>query len=148
MSPEEPLNETSPAGISRRRMLKRIGAGAAVAWTAPILTSIRTPAFAASPRTCTGESCGCDLGTPCNFAIDCHNSGGACNCWVLADASACYCGVFDSCSNHQPCASNADCPSGQCCITNCCGSLCYLPCGGRSGRRPSGNARHYGVTRL
>ena len=35
--------------ISRRRMLKRIGAGAAVAWTAPVLTSIRTSAF--------GQSC-------------------------------------------------------------------------------------------
>ena len=36
-------------GISRRRMLKRIGAGAAVAWTAPIITSVRVPAFAQSP---------------------------------------------------------------------------------------------------
>jgi hypothetical protein len=36
-------------GISRRRMLKRIGAGAAVAWTAPIITSVRTPAWAQYP---------------------------------------------------------------------------------------------------
>ena len=35
--------------ISRRVMLKRIGAGAAVAWTVPVLTTIRTPAFAGSP---------------------------------------------------------------------------------------------------
>jgi hypothetical protein len=146
MSPEEPLNEKSPSDLSRRRMLKRIGAGAAVAWTAPILTSIKTPAFAA--YACTGERCGCDTGTPCNVPIDCHNSGGVCNCWVLADASSCFCGVFDSCANHQPCTTNADCPSGQCCVTNCCGSLCYLPCGQKQGRRPSGNARHYGVTRL
>jgi extensin-like protein len=38
-------------GISRRKMLKRIGAGAAVVWTAPILTSVRVPAYAASPST-------------------------------------------------------------------------------------------------
>src|SRR5919198_2408894 len=38
-------------------MLKRIGAGAAIAWTAPVLTSMRTPAFAQSgcgPEPCTG----------------------------------------------------------------------------------------------
>jgi Cu/Zn superoxide dismutase len=35
-----------PQGISRRRMLKRVGAGVAVAWTAPILTSVRVPAYA------------------------------------------------------------------------------------------------------
>lgn len=32
--------------ISRRTMLKRLGAGAAVAWSVPVLTSLRTPAFA------------------------------------------------------------------------------------------------------
>jgi hypothetical protein len=36
-------------GVSRRQVLKRIGVGAAVAWTAPILTSVRVPAYAASP---------------------------------------------------------------------------------------------------
>lgn len=46
MTPEEPQ---VPGDISRRRMLKRIGAGAAVAWTAPILTSVRVPAFAQYP---------------------------------------------------------------------------------------------------
>jgi hypothetical protein len=35
--------------ISRRKMLKRMGAGAAVAWSAPILTSVSTPAFASYP---------------------------------------------------------------------------------------------------
>jgi hypothetical protein len=35
--------------LSRRRLLKRIGAGAAVAWSAPVLTSFHAPAFAASP---------------------------------------------------------------------------------------------------
>jgi hypothetical protein len=35
--------------IPRRKALKRLGAGAALAWTAPILTSLRVPAFAQSP---------------------------------------------------------------------------------------------------
>jgi hypothetical protein len=35
--------------VSRRRMLKRIAAGAAVGWSAPVLSSVRTPAFAQYP---------------------------------------------------------------------------------------------------
>jgi len=148
MSPEEPLKEASASGISRRKMLRRIGAGAAVAWTAPILTSIRTPAFAAYGG-CVNDPCGCDLNTPCNFTIGCHGQppGGACNCWVQADRSACHCGPFDACSNHQPCTTNADCPSNQCCIENCCGRLCYVVCpsSGGSGPPPGANPLDYGV---
>ena len=43
MIPEEPQGI---GDISRRRMLRRLGAGVAVAWTAPILTSVRVPAYA------------------------------------------------------------------------------------------------------
>jgi hypothetical protein len=141
MNPEE---LEPKEGVSRRKMLKRIGAGAAIAWTAPILTSIRTPAFAT-----TGETCGCDLSTPCNAPIDCHNSGGQCNCWVNSAHSACFCGPFDPCSNHTPCGPGDTCAPGETCVENCCGKLCYTPCsvGGRS-RPKSGTARRYGVSRF
>jgi hypothetical protein len=50
MTPERPMEIPSDSNaISRRRMIKRIGAGAAVAWTAPVLMSVKTPAFAQSP---------------------------------------------------------------------------------------------------
>jgi hypothetical protein len=42
--PEGTRNE-----ISRRRMLTRIAAGAAVGWSVPVLTTVRTPAFAQYP---------------------------------------------------------------------------------------------------
>lgn len=143
MNPEEPHLDVSEGSISRRKVLKRIGAGAAVAWTAPILTSIRTPAFAQNPPP---EECPCDVNMPCNFAIDCHNSGGQCNCWVLTDRSGCWCGPFDACSNHLPCNSNADCAGNERCIENCCGKLCYAPCAVGSGQRaPNGAGRAYGV---
>lgn len=127
MNPEESDLPTSDLGISRRRMLKRIGAGAAVAWSAPVLTSIRTPAFAQynGPSPCDPGN-PCDLNTPCNFAIPCNNGNPSCNCWVLADRSACHCSIIDACSNHPPCGSNADCPSDMpFCVENCCGRLCY-----------------------
>lgn len=54
MIPDDPQGAGS---ISRRRMLKRLGTGVAVAWTAPILTSVRVPAYAqVSP--------GCRLSAP------------------------------------------------------------------------------------
>jgi len=121
-------------GISRRKLLKQIGAGAAVAWTAPVLTSIRTPAFAASPPgkacdpgqacspqctppACMGNSkCGCQLTSPDNGAI--------CQCLALvAFNPPPYCGVTP-CPNGQP-----DCPSGMTCVQTCCGQACTSDCG-------------------
>jgi hypothetical protein len=40
---------TDAGGISRRSALKKIGAGAAIAWTAPVLTSIASAQTAGSP---------------------------------------------------------------------------------------------------
>lgn len=149
MNPEESDFHASENGVSRRRMLKRIGAGAAVAWSAPILTSIKTPAFAQTPPGPGPEACDpgspCDLNTPCNVPIPCHNGNPACNCWVLADRSACHCGDLDACSNHQPCVSNVDCPSGQLCVENCCGRLCYQPCQSGASQAPKRPGLAHGV---
>ena len=104
MSPEE---FEVKDGISRRKMLKRVGAGAAIAWSAPILTSIKTPAFAATnvfPCTL------CDPNVPCNVLDPCGPSG-TCACFVLANGGGCLCGAFPSnfCSDYPPCSSDADC---------------------------------------
>jgi len=106
MTPEEPVIESPEAGISRRRMLKRIGAGAAVTWTAPILTSIRTPAFAQSPSCdCPPFNCDpsrnprlCENGCLCSAH---HGNGGPCVCF---DGGSC-----------SDCATDADCPPGFAC---------------------------------
>ena len=44
--PELPSDKSA---ISRRRLIKRLGAGAAVAWAAPVLMSVKVPAFSQSP---------------------------------------------------------------------------------------------------
>ena len=50
MAPIEPSEVPSdPNAISRRRLIKRLGAGAAVAWSAPVLMSVKVPAFSQSP---------------------------------------------------------------------------------------------------
>ena len=131
-------SEERQDGISRRRMLKRIGAGAAVAWSAPVLTSLRTPAFA-QPY----ETCPCDPNTPCNVKIDC-GPGGRCFCWVRADGNpACFCGEGDPCTG-VPCGPENTCPDnpGWVCVNNCCGFQCWPPCAGsRSGARKGATGR-------
>src|SRR5438128_5123149 len=126
--------------ISRRRMLKRIGAGAAVAWTAPVLTSIRTSAFGQSCARggcCDSPICRGRCGSPCAAVEPCGTNK---ECWCLTHASTgtCLCGTIDC--NGPPCPgrSDSECPEGTCCIDNCCGPLtCSSPCGGagvRSGK--------------
>lgn len=136
MSPEE---LEPKEGISRRRMLKRIGAGAALAWTTPILTSIKTPAFAQSPG-CGFEPCGCS--DPCSFAIPCQNRGD-CNCWVHASSRQCICQFFvGSCGDFGLCpgGSDSECAPGFCCVDTCCGFTCAPPCG-FSGAAPKRQGR-------
>jgi hypothetical protein len=120
-------------GISRRRMIKRIGAGAAIAWSAPVLTSVSTPAFAQYPGCINDPGCGCS--DPCNVAIPC---GGRqdCNCWVHASSRSCTCLHFvQSCGEFGDCPAgqDAECPSGMCCVDTCCGFTCTPACGGAGG---------------
>jgi hypothetical protein len=125
--------------ISRRRMLKRIGAGAAVAWSAPILTSIRTPAFAqhyVCGDRCADILCFSEEDFACNDA-------GTCICTRTTE-DTCFCGDGNCpCDAYPPCSSSADCPSGQACGLLCCtGQLaCLPPCGACGGQAPKGARR-------
>jgi len=126
--------------ISRRRMLKRIGAGTAIAWSTPVLSSIATPAFAASPSCppdkalCNGQDpiCGapgvaCSLPPGCGFGF----------CTLMLDNS-CLCWDSASCTSPNPiCQQDSDCGPGNKCgfvdpsCTNCAGNrACFHPCGG------------------
>ena len=121
--------------ISRRRMLKRVGAGAAIAWTAPVLTSLRPPAFAASgcSRTCTGcyassTTCGTEVSVTCGEADD-H----LCLCSQTIEGD-CFCGL-DVFTAILSCTTSADCsgvPGARCmqiCGYYCQANACLAPCG-------------------
>ncbi len=66
--------EVSRKGLTRRDLLKRGVVALAIAWSAPVIQSIRTPAYAASPaiRTC----CQCVTGGPSNEP--CESNGFTC----------------------------------------------------------------------
>src|SRR5437762_6066682 len=145
--PEAENPEMARDGISRRKMLKRIGAGAAVAWTAPIITSMRTPAFAASGGAC----------SPC-APYDCNNPSFCqqpCFSFCVERINGqCFCGPaieWFSPPGAPICASDADCQSfapGSVCIQmnpdcNASGNVgCCAPCPGDSVRtRPGAKLR-------
>src|SRR5712691_7071699 len=108
--PEEP-QVVHEDGISRRRMLKRIGAGAAIAWTAPVITSIRAPVFAdiQSPNPCTDQDFVC--GGPVTLCGS--DANGDCGC-ESGDRHMAKCVSNTPCDSLVPCNSDADCPSGVC----------------------------------
>ena len=95
--------------ISRRRLLKRLGLGTAVATLAPIVTSLGGEAFAG----CTA----CDH--PCEWTCGetLQICGGGCGPLGIAYCSPnteanCWCWADNFCSEAQPCETSADCGLG------------------------------------
>ena len=119
--------------ISRRKALKRIGvAGAAAAWSAPLISSLRTPAFAASPR-CGEPPCGTACGFPGDFVV----CGDDCICVETVEGT-CACIQFDV--GFDNCTSSSDCGADVVCVKGTCrGDLCQPLCGsGTVAARASG----------
>jgi hypothetical protein len=130
--------------ISRRGMLRRIGTGAAIVWTVPVVTSIHAPALAQAscnpdPHQCEGcpapeFSCPSDDNKPC-AGPGCQS--GFCNgglgCFVHEDMENCCCRCLQNsrCSCLTPCQSNADCSVGGCIKNTKCGpgGFCMSCCG-------------------
>jgi hypothetical protein len=120
----------SGGGISRRRMLKRIGAGAAVAWSAPVLTSLRTPAFAQASPTCAPGSFCLSCGDPCPGETPTCGGEGVCGdpLWCgcvtsLEGTNACLANVYGA----RGCSSTSECLENEVCVP-----ICGLDCDPRS----------------
>jgi hypothetical protein len=129
----------NPVGsVTRRRMLGRIGATSALVWSAPILTSISSPAFAqASPR-CEAHNLFCGDDGPDCAERGCQPEGCPVGrCTVLIDGD-CLCWQVIACRTAEPpiCQTDSDCPFNARCapITDCPGNpcvgqrACYTPC--------------------
>jgi hypothetical protein len=140
MDPETPLHDE----ITRRGMLKRLGAGAAVAWTAPVLTSLGQPAFAQTPvcdpSSCEAFPCG-DFENPCGE----NPETGPCICAATADAR-CEC-LQPICLEDDDCEFNDfACPEGYACVNpDCCGySFCAALCDTPLSPRARARGRRWG----
>lgn len=106
--------EKAANGISRRSLLKRAGVVGAIAWTTPVIASLRTPAFAESPGPdpeCAGEECG-------SFVVCSSNAN--CFCFTSAEGGG-FCLNSVSCDPLLDCpGGTVDCPSGQVCLVDTC----------------------------
>jgi hypothetical protein len=125
----------SEGRISRRGMLKRLGAGAAVAWSAPVLTSLRTPAFAQYPARCTESS-------QCGAIVFC---GEECFCTSTVEGDAVHCQQDFFCGTQPTCTSSAECQAQgfeycRAAGTGCCpGAVCVFMCFGTASAVARGN---------
>jgi len=125
--------EKAGNGISRRTLLKRVGAAGAIAWTTPVITSLRTPAFGASPGPhpeCVEASCGnfveCTSLNPDCICVN-TDQGGFCvpGSTACADLTDCPGGTSAECGPGEVCATDSCCGVGQCVpitLTNACPS--------------------------
>jgi hypothetical protein len=137
------MDEVSPERISRRRMLKRIGAGAAVAWMSPVVTSLGTHAWAGECPECEGgPGVGCAVGgDDCFGQTDCSPPGKSCIC-LRTTEEECFCDLNSNCADLQPCNGTGDCPPGYACTYSCCGgTLCGPPCSAKPRRRLRGRTQ-------
>src|SRR6266508_6361772 len=124
-------SEGRDRSISRRVVLKRIGAVSAVAWTTPILMSFRTPVFAQGsppPGNCSPcEGDFCTGQTPCAAVCFCRQSapeGGSSvgPCMCSCGGSCGTCDTFPQCPIGQ-----SQCPPRYICTHSCCDELGYPP---------------------
>jgi hypothetical protein len=107
--------------LSRRRLLKRMGAGAAIAWSAPVLQSLVSPAFAqyGTPA----PEC---RGATCATFVPCSGSNPDCVC-VSTDQGLGFC-----VPGSTACAPLLDCPcppGSVCAVDTCCGRPVCIPLG-------------------
>jgi hypothetical protein len=103
-------DDTPEVLISRRRILKRIGAGTVIAWSAPMISSLSVPAYAQNygGEPCT--VCGC-LQEPTN-----PSCGGECVC-VRSVAGTCEC--LNTNDDAGFCGPGDTCPPGYVCVVQC-----------------------------
>jgi hypothetical protein len=131
--------ETTEKTLTRKKLLKRAGAGTAALWALPALTSVAHASHGGRHTCGKGFQCG---GDPCSGQTACRppdpvgGCGIGCFC-AQTQGGRCHCYDNDYCSNRKlkngtvgPCATNADCPAGQRCLNTCCGvPLCWDDCG-------------------
>jgi hypothetical protein len=126
------MTEDQLTATTRREILKKVGIGAAVAWSAPAVLSVDAAFAGGSPR-CPAD--GCQKDGQCAAAATCGPTGD-CACFFTTepgDQTACTNGEF-SCSGQQVCQTCDDCPSGWSCVRTCCPDpVCRPPCGTPAG---------------
>jgi hypothetical protein len=127
-------------GLTRKRLLKRAGVGAAAMWAAPVLSS--TASAAANRVHWCGNSDGAYCQPACAFLRACKPADNPnCGCFPKINTGTCFCGdILDNdCGSFADCVGGNECPDGYGCVLSCCGTGKCLPhCTTPGGARVSG----------
>lgn len=103
--------------VSRARLLKRAGVGAAALGGASMLTaataSAVTPTATTPSKACIHNGCGV-----CENLITCGDSG-CCACFTTVEG-CCFCAGDWFCDTALTCTSSHGCPPGWACVRSCC----------------------------
>ena len=135
------MSVETEAGLSRAKLLKRaaIVGGAAVAWSTPFVTSASAADVPSAGLTRTK----CRTNT-LDATLTCGACGNIPVCGTAPNGTTCFCFVGRSgccecagnyfCNGATLCKSNANCPAGFKCVSDCCddvvgGFTCAPPCG-------------------
>ncbi len=132
------VDEEPTPDVSRRDALKKIGIGAGIAWSAPVVLSFYNAAGAATgtPETPTTPSTGtvppthpeC-VGSTCQNVVPCSSSNPDCGCVSTPDPSLTLCVPGSTpCSIGPACGPDFSCPPGYfSAINTCCGGPVCAP---------------------
>jgi hypothetical protein len=120
----------SEAKVTRGRLLKRAGVGAAAIGAGSMLTAASASADAGPSLECIDVGkCGCAGGCP-----QCPGGSGCCYCFTTIEG-CCFCAEDVFCAGIPTCSSSAGCPPGWACIANTgcgAGGICAPHCGANS----------------
>ncbi|MGH8979384.1 MAG: twin-arginine translocation signal domain-containing protein [Acidimicrobiia bacterium] len=118
--------------FSRRDALKRLGAAAGVAWSAPVVMSFFSPASAQTgtpppPTTPTSEPEIECMGAACGQEVFCSSQNDDCICVATTDGLG-LCAPGSLVCNDLLTCSDGECPGGSTCAPDtCCGEPKCIP---------------------
>lgn len=138
---ENVVPDGADALISRRKVLKRIGAGAIGAWAVPMF--IATGGAGARSSGCYPFCGGLTACGPHPAHQTCHNYRRVNSC------GGTFCGTDSYCSHLTACTHHSDCHDGWKCVGTCCDPsiyYCLPPCGHEAAKPSASNA--FGASKL
>jgi hypothetical protein len=122
----------SETRVTRGRLLKRAGVGAAAVGAGSMLTASTASAAAHPSPECSDPAgaAGCTSCPACNNL--CPGGSGCCCCFVTVEG-CCFCAENTDC-NVPSCTSSSQCPPGWACVATCCDATprCVPHCGATS----------------
>jgi hypothetical protein len=115
------VTELETQKLTRGKVLKRMGIGAAAAWTVPMFFTT-TEAWAVGGKTCAQQAArnGAAACTPCPACNNICRGAPSCVCACFTNFKGCCVCIGNTSCDAQRCTVTRDCPAGTQCVFTCC----------------------------